>query len=67
MDCYIVSIYRRNEEWPQDVAGLVEIVGTTTKKHFHSSRELMEILVNERDRNNPKKGGGTGEIGVEGE
>jgi hypothetical protein len=44
----------------------VEIVESRTRKNFHSSGELMEILINDRKSNEPEKGG-TGETGVEGE
>jgi hypothetical protein len=44
MDNYIVRIYRRNEEGPQDVAGLVEKVEDQRSMNFRSSSELLEIL-----------------------
>jgi len=44
MDSYIVRIYRRTGE-PPELAGKVEKAGTEMKKYFHSSGELMKILM----------------------
>lgn len=44
MDSYIVRIYRRTDE-PPELAGKVEKAGTEIKKYFHSSGELMKILM----------------------
>ena len=44
MDSYIVRIYRRTDE-PPELAGKVEKAGTEMKKYFHSSGELLNILM----------------------
>lgn len=41
---YIVRIYRRAEEDPRVVVGVVEEVGERDKKGFHSLEELRLIL-----------------------
>ena len=41
---YIVRIYRRNEDDPRMVVGVVEEVGVREKKGFHCIEELRLIL-----------------------
>lgn len=41
---YIVRIYRRGEDDPRVVVGVVEEVGVREKKGFHSIEELRLIL-----------------------
>jgi len=45
MDSYIVHIYRQREEDPEELAGIVEIVGRGEKKPFLSFDELRKILI----------------------
>lgn len=44
MDSYIVRMYRRDAENPEELVGLVEIVGDDGKLPFHNMSELMAIL-----------------------
>ena len=41
---YIVRIYRRSEDDPRMVVGVVEMVGLREKKGFHDIEELRLIL-----------------------
>jgi len=49
MDSYIVRIYRRAENNPRKLVGVVEGAAVRGKKVFHNLYELWEIL-------NPVKG-----------
>jgi len=60
MESYIVRIYRRTEDGPQDIAGIVEEVETQTTKPFKSSGELVRLLKNEKDVAKCKDTGKTG-------
>lgn len=42
-DSYVVRIYRRDENNPENVVGLVEIVGSRTE-HFSGKEDLWAIL-----------------------
>jgi hypothetical protein len=42
-DCYIVRVYRRDENNPENMVGLVEIVGIQTKR-FVSREHLLSII-----------------------
>lgn len=44
MDSYIVRMYRRDAESPENLVGLVEIVGDEGKRPFRNMSELMAIL-----------------------
>lgn len=44
MDSYIVRLYRRDNENPENLVGLVETVGAEEKRSFHTVKELMAIL-----------------------
>ena len=44
MDSYIVRLYRRDTEHPQNLVGLVETVGAEEKRSFHTVDELVAIL-----------------------
>ena len=44
MDSYIVRLYRRDTENPENLVGLVETVGAEEKRSFHTVNELMAIL-----------------------
>jgi len=64
MESYIVRIYRRTKDGPQDIAGIVEEVQTQMTKPFKSSGELLKILVgmegeekNRSDKHHKEKGG----------
>ena len=44
MENYIVRIYRRDEQNPDDVIGMVERVEWDDRQPFHGLSELCEIL-----------------------
>jgi hypothetical protein len=44
MDSYIVRMYRRDADNPENLVGLVETVGEDVKRPFHSVGELVAIL-----------------------
>lgn len=44
MDSYIVRIYRRGQDDPGDLAGLVEMVGTSDRLSFRNFPELTSVL-----------------------
>lgn len=44
MDCYIVRIYRRDEEDKLKVSGLVETVGKEGAEGFCNAEELWNIV-----------------------
>lgn len=44
MDSYIIRMYRRDAENPENLVGLVETVGEEAKRPFHSAGELVAIL-----------------------
>lgn len=44
MDSYIVRLYRRDVDNPEYLVGLVETVGESEARPFHSVRELVAIL-----------------------
>lgn len=44
MESYVVRIYRRNRNSPQNLVGLVELVEVDEEKSFTSFEELRAIL-----------------------
>jgi len=46
MENFIVRVYRRSRTKPDEVAGLVETVGTDEKRAFQSSTGLISVLKN---------------------
>ena len=44
MDSYIVRIYRRSQGDPDELAGLVETVGTSERLSFRNFPELTSVL-----------------------
>jgi hypothetical protein len=59
MDSYVVRIYRRDEEYPRVLAGIVEIASSGEEKAFGSLAELMSILTGGDSRT---KTGGCGTL-----
>ena len=51
MNSYLVRIYRRGEDNPRMLVGIVEEIGKAEKRAFNNLDELWEIL-------NPEKRGG---------
>lgn len=46
MESYVVRIYRRNNQSPQNLVGLVELVDVDQEKSFTNFEELRAILDN---------------------
>jgi len=44
MDSYIVRIYRRSQDNPDELAGLVEMVGSSERMSFKTFSELTSVL-----------------------
>ena len=44
MDSYIVRIYRKGQDSPEEIAGLVEMVGSSERMAFKSFPELTSVL-----------------------
>lgn len=44
MENYIVRIYRRDQDSPSEIAGLVELVEAKKKQAFKNIDELSQIL-----------------------
>ena len=56
MDSYLVRIYRKEENNPRMLVGVVEEVGAKEKKAFHTLYELWDILnPAKKDRMLPKR------------
>jgi hypothetical protein len=45
MDSYIVRIYRQTGD-PSELTGQIEKAGTEIRENFHSSGELVSVLMN---------------------
>jgi len=62
MECYIVRIYRREEQDNRIVVGLVETVGIERKERFSGPEELWKILCSKKGarRGNKREAGGKG-------
>ena len=45
MESYVIRIYRRDEQNPQNIIGLVEDVGLEAKTPFHNIEEMTDILI----------------------
>ncbi len=54
MDSYVIRIYRRDEQNPQNIIGLVEDVMIQETRPFKNFNELWEIL---RKKEKKKEGG----------
>ena len=54
MDSYVIRIYRRDEQNPQNIIGLVEDVMIQKTRPFKNFNELWEIL---RQGEKQKEGG----------
>ncbi|OGP91172.1 MAG: hypothetical protein A2157_02020 [Deltaproteobacteria bacterium RBG_16_47_11] len=56
MNSYLVRIYRKAEDNPRLLVGVVEEVGVNGKKAFHNLYELWDILNSaKREQTQPKK------------
>ncbi len=60
MESYVIRIYRRDEQNPQGIIGLVEDIGLEAKTPFHNVEELIHILIGKyTESKQGLKGGGT--------
>ncbi len=50
VECYVLRIYRRDDENPEHVRGIVEMVETREKKSIKSLAELRDILLAEGEK-----------------
>jgi len=55
LENYIVRIYRRDQDKPAEIAGLVELVETEKKQAFKNMDELSQILCNPMKKKGRKK------------
>lgn len=56
MGTYIIRVYRRDEETPSRLAGVVEEIGGDKVQtfNFRTAEELVEIIT-KRNKGNPKR------------
>ena len=59
MENYIVRIYRRDNDNPQNIAGVVEFVGADCKKTFTTFDELNTLLTPEKKIQDASKNTGS--------
>ena len=59
MESYIVRVYRRGQIDPDEVAGLVETVGTDEKRPFKSFSGLVSAILRALDEDYSRDGVGT--------
>ena len=55
MENYIVRIYRRGQDKPDEIAGLVELVEVEKKQAFKNIDELSQILCSPMKKKGRKK------------
>jgi hypothetical protein len=61
MNSYLVRIYRKADNNPRMLVGVVEQVGVKDKKAFHTLYELWDILNPKKEKQaKPKNTGGNG-------
>ena len=60
MDSYLVRIYRKTEDNPRMLIGVVEEVGKKEKKAFNTLHELWDILNRRRELKKRKTSGNGG-------
>jgi hypothetical protein len=53
-ECYVLRIYRRTGDDPEQIAGLVEIIDRNERKPFKSFGDLKAILAADRQKNGGK-------------
>lgn len=55
MDCYVIRVYRRStSELGNEIAGLVEIVGTGQRQPFQTLSGLISTIRQAIERNEPQ-------------
>jgi len=55
LENYIVRIYRRDQDRPSEIAGLVELVEAEKKQAFKNMDELSQILCSPEKKKTPKR------------
>ena len=55
MDSYVIRIYRRDEQYPQNIIGLVEDVMIQETRPFKNFNELWEILRKKEKKEKERK------------
>jgi hypothetical protein len=55
LENYIVRIYRRDQDRPDEIAGLVELVEAEKKQAFKNMDELSQILCSPVKKRPPKE------------
>ena len=55
MENYIVRIYRRDQDRPDEIAGLVELVEVEKKQAFKNMDELSKIICSPMKKKGRKK------------
>jgi hypothetical protein len=55
LENYIVRIYRRDQDRPSEIAGLVELVEAEKKQAFKNIDELLQILCSPEKKKTPKR------------
>ncbi len=55
MDSYVIRIYRRDEQSPQNIIGLVEDVMIQETRPFKNFNELWEILRKKEKKKKERK------------
>lgn len=55
MESYVIRIYRRDEQYPQNIIGLVEDVMIQETRPFKNFNELWEILRKEEKKKKERK------------
>ena len=61
MNSYLIRIYRRQENNPRLLVGIVEEPGLKEKKAFHNLYELWDILTLPPKKKNSNSGDGRGQ------
>ena len=56
LEWYVLRSYRRDDEDPEFVRGIVELVGTQERKSIKSLAELRDILLREGKKRNSVHG-----------
>ncbi len=67
MDSYLIRIYRRDKENPEDIVGIIEEIGTEEQHSFKNLSELNSIITKQKRRKRKRVTGKGMETKVEGQ
>ena len=67
MDSYLIRIYRRDKENPEDIVGIIEEIGTEEQHSFKNLSELNSIITKQKRRKRKRVTGTGMETKVEGQ